>query len=98
MLLVLAQLMVGHIMIHPLVVALILDAQVIYLLSTIIQLRTSFPPTLTAPSDDASVNLFTTIPEFAVFGSLFDFLFLISATASIFVRWAADKVNGPKAP
>ncbi|KAJ7271199.1 G protein-coupled receptor 89 [Mycena rebaudengoi] len=71
---------------------------VIYLLSTIIQLRTSFPPTLTAPSDDASVNLFTTIPEFAVFGSLFDFLFLISATASIFVRWAADKVNGPKAP
>ncbi|KAJ6554381.1 Abscisic acid G-protein coupled receptor-domain-containing protein [Mycena capillaripes] len=42
------------------------------------------------------VNLFSTIPEFQVFGSLFDRAFLASATGSLVVRWAANKVNGPK--
>jgi len=42
------------------------------------------------------VNLFSTIPEFQVFGSLFDWTFLISSTGSFIARWAANKVNGPK--
>lgn len=39
-------------------------------------------------------NLFTTIPEFEVFGSLFDWSFLIAAGASAFVRWGAERVDG----
>lgn len=39
-------------------------------------------------------NLFSTIPEYEVFGSLFDWSFLISAGASAAVRWGAERVNG----
>ncbi|KAJ6578695.1 G protein-coupled receptor 89 [Mycena vulgaris] len=78
-----------------LMLLLVAQLMVIYLLSTIVQLRASFPP---PPSSDegAPVNLFSTIPEFQVFGSLFDWTFLISASGSLVVRWAANKVNGPK--
>ncbi|KAF5310484.1 hypothetical protein D9611_012321 [Ephemerocybe angulata] len=62
-----------------------------YLLSTIIQMRSSFPP---PPSASDIVNLFSTVPEYEVFGSLFDWTFLLTATASAVVRWGAKKVNG----
>ncbi|KII90101.1 hypothetical protein PLICRDRAFT_174887 [Plicaturopsis crispa FD-325 SS-3] len=66
----------------------------IYLLSTVVQLRSSFPPPASRPDLDAvAVNLFSTIPEYEVFGSLFDWTFLLSACATAFVRWAGDRVN-----
>ncbi|KNZ76649.1 Golgi pH regulator, partial [Termitomyces sp. J132] len=61
----------------------------IYLLSTIVQLRNSFPP-----ASDAEVNLFSTIPQFEVFGAVFDWSVLIAAGASAFVRWGSEKVSG----
>jgi hypothetical protein len=84
--------------------------QVIYLLSTIVQLRASFPPapapSAPSPGDggmegggggaDEAVNLFSTIPAFTVFGPLFDWTFLLAASASLVVRWAAHRMNGPK--
>lgn len=78
----------------------LIDLQGIYLLSTIVQLRTSFPPPPIPPEsvdeEDNIKNLFSTIPQFEVFGSLFNWSLLIAAGASGFARWAADKVNGPK--
>ncbi|KAJ3893103.1 G protein-coupled receptor 89, partial [Lentinula edodes] len=70
-------------------VMLVLLAQLmgIYLLSTIVQLRASFPP----PAEPT--NLFTTIPPFEVFGSLFDGAFLLAATLSILVRWMGNKIG-----
>jgi len=58
-------------------------------------MRSSFPPLL-PPGDgaDAEKNLFSTIPAYEVFGSLFDWSFLIAAGASVFVRWGASRVNG----
>jgi len=67
----------------------------IYLLSTIVQLRTSFPPPpVRAGLDTAEVNLFSTIPEYQLFGSLFDISFLVAAGLSTFGRWAGERVNG----
>ncbi|PPQ71403.1 hypothetical protein CVT26_011118 [Gymnopilus dilepis] len=62
----------------------------IYMLSTIVQMRSSFPP----PTSDIDQNLFATIPAYEVFGSLFDWSFLLAAGASIFVRWGHERVNG----
>ncbi|KAJ7092404.1 G protein-coupled receptor 89 [Mycena belliarum] len=77
-----------------LMLLLVAQLMVIYLLSTIVQLRASFPP---APSTEATGdNLFSTVPEFQVFGALFDWTFLISASGSLAVRWVANKMNGPK--
>ncbi|KAG6838376.1 hypothetical protein C0991_012192, partial [Blastosporella zonata] len=63
----------------------------IYLLSTIVQLRNSFPP-----PPDAEINLFSTIPQFELFGAVFDWSVLVSAGVSAFVRWGNEKVNGLK--
>ncbi|PBK85639.1 hypothetical protein ARMGADRAFT_548770 [Armillaria gallica] len=71
----------------------------IYLLSTIVQLRTSFPPpsTYAAAADDdqvpdgKSTNLFSLIPEGQVFGGLFDASFLLAAVAEGVVVWVGDK-------
>ncbi|RPD63395.1 hypothetical protein L227DRAFT_497439 [Lentinus tigrinus ALCF2SS1-6] len=68
----------------------------IYLLSTLIQLRTSFPPPPTHPGtepDVGIVNLFSTLPEYQFFGSLFDGAFLLAAGASAVVRWFGDRVT-----
>ena len=59
----------------------------IYLLSTLIQLRTSFP------SNDMEENLFKTLPEYVVFGGTFDGSFLVAVVVTAFVRWFDDKVN-----
>ncbi|KAF8342709.1 Abscisic acid G-protein coupled receptor-domain-containing protein [Cantharellus anzutake] len=57
-----------------------------YLLSTLIQLSTSFPPS----SDAAAKSLFATLPDFEVFGPLFDASFLVSVCVSALVRtWTA---------
>ncbi|KAI0944771.1 hypothetical protein AcW1_002401 [Taiwanofungus camphoratus] len=69
----------------------------IYLLSTLVQLRTSFPPPPTRPDMDVDVgivNLFSTLPEYQLFGSLFDGSFLLAAGLSVAVRWFGDKING----
>ncbi|KIK66044.1 hypothetical protein GYMLUDRAFT_38520 [Collybiopsis luxurians FD-317 M1] len=73
-----------------------------YLLTTIVQLRTSFPPppSLSLPDDgspedaySAASNLFSTVPSFQVFGSLFDGAFLFAAGVSIVVRWMGSKIG-----
>ena len=68
-----------------------------YLLSTLIQLRTSFPPPPTRPDtepDAGIVNLFSTLPEFQFFGALFDGTFLLATGASVAVRWFGDRMTG----
>ncbi|KAI0742936.1 Abscisic acid G-protein coupled receptor-domain-containing protein [Daedaleopsis nitida] len=69
----------------------------IYLLSTLIQLRTSFPPPPARPDtepDVGIVNLFSTLPEYQFFGSLFDGAFLLAAGSSAAVRWFGDRMVG----
>jgi len=63
----------------------------IYFLSTLVQLRSLFPP---PDTDSSTVNLFSTIPKYEVFGSLFDYSFLLAAGSSAFVRWFGERVNG----
>ncbi|KAG7441221.1 uncharacterized protein BT62DRAFT_989004 [Guyanagaster necrorhizus] len=70
----------------------------IYLLSTVVQLRTSFPPPSTnavSPDDEVPdgkpTNLFSLIPEGQVFGGLFDASFLLAAVAEGVVVWIGDK-------
>ncbi|OSC96409.1 hypothetical protein PYCCODRAFT_1421048 [Trametes coccinea BRFM310] len=68
----------------------------IYLLSTLIQLRTSFPPPPARPDVDADegiVNLFATLPEYQFFGPLFDGAFLLAAAVTAAVRWLGDRVT-----
>ena len=69
-------------------------------MSTLIQLRTSFPPpppgTDPDPADGATTtttNLFATLPEYQFFGSLFDGAFLLAAGVSAAVRWFGDRMN-----
>ena len=76
----------------------------IYLLSTVVQMRASFPPppsVITAFVDSSSMhttttmtNLFSTIPAYEVFGSLFDWTFLISAGASLLIKYVLWGVQG----
>jgi hypothetical protein len=73
--------------------------QGIYLLSTIVQLRNSFPPPPPSPDGAESpppttTNLFSTIPAFEVFGSLFDWSFLLAAGGTAFGRWSRERVDG----
>ncbi|KAF9073990.1 G protein-coupled receptor 89 [Rhodocollybia butyracea] len=77
-------------------VMLMLLAQLIgvYLLSTIVQLRNSFPPPEVPSSESGeTTNLFSTVPVFEVFGSLFDGAFLFAAATSIVVRWMGGKIG-----
>ena len=94
----------------------IYSLQGIYLLSTIVQLRSSFPPPTPTPILDSSAttpttsdsgltttttttitpttNLFSTIPAFEVFGSLFDWSFLVAAAGTVVGRWSFERVDG----
>ncbi|KAI0799733.1 Abscisic acid G-protein coupled receptor-domain-containing protein [Irpex lacteus] len=70
----------------------------IYLLSTLVQLRTSFPPPLQSHPDTTPdigvVNLFSTLPEYQVFGAVFDGSFLIAAGFTALVRWFSQRICG----
>jgi hypothetical protein len=88
MLLLLAQIMVRVICICVQERAPDIFVKGIYLLSTLIQLRTSFP------SSDTEENLFKTLPEYVVFGGTFDGSFLVAAVVTGIARWLDDKVNG----
>ncbi|KAF5347339.1 hypothetical protein D9756_009952 [Leucocoprinus leucothites] len=81
----------------------------IYLLSTLVQLRSSFPPppltptpndTLSTPSSSSStsevivpINLFSLIPPWELFNSLFDLMFLVAAVGTAGVRWSVDRLG-----
>ncbi|KAG8745166.1 hypothetical protein FRC10_008619 [Ceratobasidium sp. 414] len=75
--------------------ALLILAQLMgtYLLSTLIQLRTSFPPTL-SNGDTGSPSLFSTLPTFEVFGWIFDAMFLLSAFITIAWKWLDGRLHG----
>ncbi|KAI6013903.1 Abscisic acid G-protein coupled receptor-domain-containing protein [Pisolithus marmoratus] len=66
----------------------------IYLLSTAVQLRTMFPPSATPDTstsglpDAAETNLLSTLPEYTLFGGLFDWSFLAGAAGCALVHWA----------
>ncbi|KAF9529867.1 Abscisic acid G-protein coupled receptor-domain-containing protein [Crepidotus variabilis] len=76
----------------------------IYMLSTLVQMRASFPPPppalgldsdgLSNVDSSAPTNLFDTLPVYEVFGSLFDWAFLLAAGISVVLRWGAEKVTG----
>lgn len=74
------------------------EIMVIYLLATLIQLRSSLPPsfaggeapTTTMTLIDATTTqpLLATLPDFnIVFGALFDATFLLSAAGTLAWRW-----------
>ncbi|KAJ8690450.1 hypothetical protein PTI98_011877 [Pleurotus ostreatus] len=66
----------------------------IYMLSTIVQLRSTFPPPPTdSKTSEEAQNLFSLIPKYEVFGSLFDWSFVVAAGATLVVRWGAEKMG-----
>ncbi|KZS97048.1 hypothetical protein SISNIDRAFT_547125 [Sistotremastrum niveocremeum HHB9708] len=75
----------------------------VYLLATLIQLRTSFPPsdlsrtssTYSSSSieDEIPTNLFETLPSFELFGHLFDIFFLITCLLGYCWRWIARNLT-----
>ena len=74
--------------------------QGIYLLSTLIQLRTSFPPPRARPDADpadpaaaAADTLFATLPAYQFFGALFDGAFLLAAAVAAAARWFGERVS-----
>ncbi|TDL26846.1 hypothetical protein BD410DRAFT_472119 [Rickenella mellea] len=67
----------------------------IYFLTTIVQLRTAFPLPAEPPDSAATPsNLFSTLPQFEVFGSLFDWSFILATTFSAVIRWVDARING----
>jgi hypothetical protein len=74
---------------------------VTYVLSTLVQLRSSFVfPAASGPdtgSDEAGGsevrNLLETLPPCDVFGALFDRTFIIGAVGGVAVRWMDERVN-----
>ncbi|WVQ67291.1 uncharacterized protein L199_005486 [Kwoniella botswanensis] len=73
-----------------------------YVISLLVQLRTSLPP---APLEEANLStyldpaqtdhsLLSTLPDFRVFGRLFDVTFLFAALGTALYRYIAMKVNG----
>lgn len=73
--------------------------QGIYLLTTLVQLRTMFPPSHSSSSNveggyDGDVNLFSSLPQYSLFGGLFDWSFLFGATGCALARWAGGLWSG----
>lgn len=76
--------------------------QGIYLLSTLIQLRTSFPPPAvseigipTGELDPQEVtNLFSTLPAYEIFGPVFDWSFLLSVVLAAGGEWVRERFMG----
>lgn len=67
--------------------------QGLYLLSTLIQLRNSFPPGDDAGSGEGVAALFASLPSYEVFNALFDWAFLISAALTAGGRWIGNKAG-----
>ncbi|KAL9710486.1 hypothetical protein Ac2012v2_006020 [Leucoagaricus gongylophorus] len=76
----------------------------IYLLSTVVQLRSSFPPPharhdISADDVDAGVmldtstNLFNLIPPWELFSSWFDLVFFAAALVTAGVKWSVDRLG-----
>ncbi|ODO09120.1 hypothetical protein I350_02720 [Cryptococcus amylolentus CBS 6273] len=81
-----------------------------YVISLLIQLRTSLPPTLpeadpsmypngtqidpfpAAPANTRGDSLLATLPDFRVFGRLFDIMFLLAAVSTALYRYIVLKV------
>ncbi|KAH9067998.1 Abscisic acid G-protein coupled receptor-domain-containing protein [Lactarius deliciosus] len=61
----------------------------IYLLSTLVQLRTSFPPA----AEGADAGLFAALPAYETFGSVFDWSFLVSASLGVVVEWMRGRAQ-----
>ncbi|KAG8215197.1 hypothetical protein J3R82DRAFT_8732 [Butyriboletus roseoflavus] len=57
-----------------------------------------FPPSHSSSSNmngenDGDVNLFSSLPQYSLFGGLFDWLFLFGATGCALARWARGLFN-----
>jgi len=66
----------------------------LYLLSTLIQLRNSFPLSEDGTgSEEGVAALFSTLPSYEVFNALFDWAFLISAALTTSGRWIGNKAG-----
>ncbi|WVO15091.1 hypothetical protein L204_102735 [Cryptococcus depauperatus] len=81
-----------------------------YVISLLIQLRGSLPPSATVPvmnnsnhtatdpfqvlNVDSHDSLLATLPDFRVFGRLFDVVFILTATTAALYRYIAMKVAG----
>lgn len=63
--------------------------QGIYLLSTLIQLHTSFPPA----ADGADAGLFAMLPAYETFGLVFDWSFLASAAFAAAIEWVRGRAE-----
>ncbi|KAH9969412.1 Abscisic acid G-protein coupled receptor-domain-containing protein [Lactifluus volemus] len=63
----------------------------IYLLSTLVQLRTSFPPATDETGTAAA--FFSNLPAYETFGSVFDWSFLASAGFAAVVEWLREQAN-----
>ncbi|KAL5478766.1 hypothetical protein ACEPAI_2043 [Sanghuangporus weigelae] len=59
-----------------------------YLLSTLVQLRTAFPP-----KNADSSNVFSTLPSYEVFGAAFDYSYLLSAFVTVAYLWFDERIN-----
>lgn len=58
-----------------------------------------FPPTRSSPSgmdggNDGDINLFSSLPQYSLFGGLFDWTFLFGAIGCAIARWTGRLFNG----
>ena len=56
-----------------------------------------FPPTLSSSMDggnDGEVNLFSSLPQYSLFGALFDWSFLFGATGCALTSWVGGLFSG----
>ncbi|KAG8945477.1 hypothetical protein FRC04_000762 [Tulasnella sp. 424] len=65
----------------------------VYLLSTLIQLRNSFPPDTDSTIDKSDMSLFASLPSYEVFNSWFDWAFLASAGLTAGWNWLRRKIG-----
>lgn len=66
------------------------EKQTMYLLSLLIQLRTSLPA---EESSDPDSLLASTLPSFTAFNTLFDLAYLVAALATLVISWLDEKIN-----
>ncbi|KAG8994560.1 hypothetical protein FRB90_000394 [Tulasnella sp. 427] len=65
----------------------------VYLLSTLIQLRNSFPPDNDTTVDKSDMSLFYSLPSYEVFNSWFDWAFVASAGCTAGWNWLRRKIR-----